>query len=140
MRAGLFLSLFLASWFAIPVAGAEIYTWVDASGKKHFSDKPPEEASDVDREEIELHNIDFGYPPGIVAGPARGEGEASRMRTSAGAQQADEACRKARADLRILAGSVVFTNEDGVEIKVSEHDRQAMEKELRSAIQKECRD
>lgn len=144
MRAVILLSLSLAIWLTLPVAGAEIYTWVDANGKKHFSDTPPaesaEDGSDVDREEFELHNIDFGYPPGIVVNPARDQGKANRKRTSARAQQADEACRKARADLRILAGRVVFTNADGVEIKVPEQERQAMEKALRSAIQTECRD
>lgn len=145
VQRGLLLLLALGTYVAMTAAGAEIYSWVDEEGKRHFSDTPPmeteKEGAEVSRQEIELHNIDFGYPPGIVVDPDREERQGRhRQRTSAEAQQLNEACRKARADLDLLSGRVVFTGKDGKEIRVTESQRQAIEKSLRAAIRKECRD
>ncbi len=120
---------------------AEIYTWVDENGKTHFSDQPPADRNintEV-KKEIELHNIDAGYPAGIVVDPDRKRhNKEIAVQKAAVAKRTNKACSKAKTDLRMLSGRVAFRDERGNEVRVSEKDRVKMEKSLREAIRKRC--
>lgn len=134
---GRLLVILLVAWAS--QATAEVYTWVDEDGKQHFSDKPPSEETEVREEEYELENIDAGYPPGIVVDPTRQEREqAERAQRAARANELNEACRKARANLDTLSGRVIFMDEDGSEVFVSEREREAMERKYRTSIEEHC--
>ena len=41
------LVLLVIAVFGISVANADVYTWVDENGVRHYSDSPPEEAEDA---------------------------------------------------------------------------------------------
>lgn len=121
-------------------ATAEIYSWIDEDGNTHFSDEPPRgDASQVREEEVELHNIDQGYPPGIVVDPEREsrQREKARQQAAATAQKRND-CQKARRELGILSGRVIFKDESGNEVQVTEKERAAMAKEFRKQIGEYC--
>ena len=45
-----FLNIFIIlmiTFFAVSVVNADVYTWIDENGDRHFSDSPPEDAEDV---------------------------------------------------------------------------------------------
>jgi len=122
-------------------ATAEIYTWVDENGKKHFSDQPPadQNISTEVTKEIKLLNIDAGYPAGIVVDPTRkGRKKEKALQKAAAAERMNETCARAKTDLEMLSGRVVFHDEGGNELRVSEADRVKMEKSLRAVIKERC--
>jgi Domain of unknown function (DUF4124) len=123
-------------------AAGEVYIWTDESGHKHFSDLPPADGSVTPKikKEIELHNIDAGYPAGIVVDPTRQRRQgAAAVQNAAAAKRVDQECSRAKFDLRKLSGRVVFHDDQGNQIKVSERERIQMEKSLRADINTNCR-
>lgn len=119
---------------------ADVYSWTDEDGNKHFSDEPPAKgARDVRKEKFEPHNIDSGYPPGIVVNPNTDaeEREQSEREAKAAARKRED-CQKARKQLRVLSRPVIFKDEDGNQVYVSEKERAEMERELRAKIEKHC--
>lgn len=121
-------------------ATAEIYSWVDEDGNTHFSDEPPRsDASQVREEKVELHNIDQGYPPGIVVDPERKsrEREKAQQQAAVSAQKRDD-CEEARRELGILSGRVIFRDENGNEVQVTEKERAAMAQKFRKQVEEYC--
>ena len=43
------LSAFLLTFYGVVSLNAQVYTWTDENGVKHYSDQPPEEAKDVEK-------------------------------------------------------------------------------------------
>lgn len=119
---------------------AEIYSWVDEDGNKQYSDEPPtDEAREVRKEEFEPENIDRGYPPGLVVQPTteKEQREQSQQEAALAARKRED-CQKARKKLRTLSGRVIFKDDDGNDVYVSEKERAEMERELRAKIEKHC--
>lgn len=42
------LIILMITFIAVSVANADVYTWVDENGDRHYSDSPPEEAEDAE--------------------------------------------------------------------------------------------
>lgn len=121
-------------------AVAEIYSWIDEDGNKHFGDEPPaEDARDVREEKYEPHNIDSGYPPGIVVNPnTEAEEREQSERDARVAARKREDCQKARKKLRTLSRPVIFKDDDGNQVYVSEKERAEMERNFRAKVEKHC--
>ena len=122
-------------------ATAEVYTWIDENGERHFSDQPPADqniSAEVTRE-IELQNIDAGYPAGIVVNPTRKRRKQEKaQQKAAAAEKMNIECARARADLATLSSPVIFRDETGQQVRVSEKDRAKMENSLRMLIKEHC--
>ena len=126
------------------VNSAQVYTWVDEKGKKHYSDQPPgdqqQQVTDIQTRAFELENIDEGYPAGIVADPNR---KARQKKQDAKHKQTraklEEQCQRARADLSMLSGRVSFDDGAGSEVYVTEQQRKEMQKSLDAVISEHCR-
>ncbi|MBD3646772.1 MAG: DUF4124 domain-containing protein [Pseudomonadales bacterium] len=138
----------MAIWRSLPVfcilvsmsAMGQIYSWIDEDGNRHFSDEPPaEEARQVREENIELHNIDRGYPPGVVVDPEREVRKREKVQQQvADAQKKREVCAEAKRRLKILSGRVIFTDEQGNDIPVSEKERAEMARKFRAQVAEYC--
>ena len=127
---------------------AEIYRWIDAQGKTHFSEHPPgdqvksEEVSsqlsplnrDSSSEETKkLQQLFKGATP---------EEQALQQQEKAQQQQRDQqknlVCNKAKKQLQILKGPVYFTDNNGKEYSVSEEERQGRVSRLEQEIRRHC--
>lgn len=135
--------LFICLCLWLPsVQATEVFVWIDAQGKKHFSDQPTDEALDsgvMVSEEIRLQNVDQGYPAGILGDPDRGERQAKVVKEKARlAATQEERCAEARSALSDISGRVTFSDDDGNVVKVTEAERRKMASDLGATIQKHC--
>lgn len=142
----------LIALVAILTAGnllaSEVYVWTDENGKKHFSDRPPEENVEVQQETYELENVDGGYPttsPNLhmdstesYADKKRRERLERQEASQAKKQYMASACKDAKLRLSSIRGRVNFYDENGNMMQVTEADRRREEIELRAAIAKHC--
>lgn len=132
------------AWFVILlmplVVEAEVYTWVDEDGKRHYSDQPPADAGhEVEQKDYEITNIDRGYPPASVIPRDEDEpGPEERERDAAHQKQLAAACAEARERLRTMRGPVRFWDEDGHPVHVTEREREAMARDLEKEIEERC--
>lgn len=127
---------------------AEIYRWTDAQGKLHFSDQPPEH--EVTSEEVskqlpplnrdtstgetqKLQQLFRGATPEEQALQQQQQVEQQRKE-----QKINNACQKARQELRILKGKVFFTDKHGEEIIVTEGEREQRANRLERQIKQHC--
>ncbi len=142
----------LITLVAILTAGnlfaSEVYVWTDENGKKHFSDRLPEQNVEVQQESYELKNVDDGYPttsPNLHMDSTESYAYKKR-RERLERQEADQArkqymasaCQDATRRLSTIRGRVNFYDDNGNIMKVTEADRRKEEHELRAAIAKHC--
>lgn len=139
--------LFVFILFGPVLAQAEMYRWVDDEGKVHFSDKKPgdREAEDIS-ERVKRQNTDYGgrsakqqleqYDRNRAARST--EREQKQQLTSKGEEQRKQACNKARRELRIIKGRVIFLDKNNKEIKVTEKERAQKALVLEQQIKKYC--
>lgn len=131
----------------VPLAQAEMYRWVDANGKVHFSDKQPAGTNAEDISDSVKHtNTDIGgrsakqqlqkYERNKAA--KQTEKKQSEAYASAAEKQRNEQCQAARKHLKILQGRVIFYDDDHKEVKVSEAERVQKAQELEAQIKKYC--
>jgi hypothetical protein len=132
--------LVLFSAIAVAQALAEVYEWVDDKGRKQFSDKPPPAAGTAfERRLYDLENIDEGYPAPVVHNPQTPEQQALAAKQAEARRKAlESACRKARQQLWVLRGPVIYRDADGNNVPVSEAQREAHAERLNAAIEKRC--
>lgn len=132
------------AWLAIlmmPLTlDAEVYTWVDENGKRHYSDQPPVEVErEVERKDYEITNIDRGYPPAsAIPRDEKTPDPAEQARREADEERLAAACAQARERLRMMRGPVRFWDEDGNQVHVTEREREAMARDLEKEIQQRC--
>ncbi len=126
---------------------AEVYRWIDEDGNVHFSDKKPEQidAEDIS-ERISNTNIDESSEAmrrlDQVLSETVGEKQVrdkELINDRKAQEHLERVCAKAREDLRILRGRVVFIDENGVSQSVSESQREVEAKKLESEIQNRCK-
>lgn len=131
-----------------PLSQAAIYRWVDESGKVHFSDKQPENHSNAQEisgnlrplnhdssatETEKLKAVFQGETAEEKAFNARQQVEREKQRLL---KQQD--CQKARNQLSVMRGRVVFKDAEGKDIIVSEEERQQQAKQLEQQVQIHC--
>lgn len=143
------MRIFLFVILALPfTASAEIYKWTDAEGRVHFGDKPTDQK--VQAKEIEVKD----YMPGTDAGTREINQRRQRVMNpgSEGKQKANEQdganaaaeaqqqrCEVARDTLRKISGRVVFTDDNGKPLHVTEQQRIEKQRELDAWVRENCR-
>jgi len=126
---------------------AEVYRWVDDDGNVHFSDKKPAEmeAEDISKK-IANTNIDESSEAmqrlDRVLSESEGEKQI-RGKTEKKArleqEQRNRVCEKARKELSILKGRVVFVDKNGESYNLSEAQRKVQASELEAEINQHCK-
>ena len=124
-------------------ASAQVYRWVDANGKVHYTDKKPAtEAEDV-TQQVSKQNIDTSSAElRKVEQILRKENDADReyqqARAAEDAQRRAAICRAAQARLKTISGLVIFHDEEGKVVKVTEQERQQKVAEVKAVINENC--
>jgi hypothetical protein len=142
----LYPALFLLVAFLLPIsATAQIYKWVDQSGKTQYGDRPPSE-----RKESQLLKVN----PERQAAPAsstwedndrefrkrRIERQMQAEKETAPIAAAQQICMNARHALQMLDGKVVFRLSDkGERVYMEDEERNAVEKKAMQDIATYCR-
>jgi len=102
-----------------------LYHWVDEQGRRHFSDRPPEESTDTHEMELpaapkisdpqETREIHQRLQRVLRANEQKREQEAqtSASEEARRRQELAPACRQARRDLAVLDGPFVYVESDG---------------------------
>ena len=138
MRNFLLLS-FLA--LALPLEAAQLYKWVDADGKVHYSDKPPAGNVSAEKQKIKkLQNVDQSYTAVQEANLVHenyGDDPAPAKSKKNQKWEKWECARLAR-ELEVTRGPVIYYDENGREIKYTEKERQADEANLQAQFEKHC--
>jgi len=126
---------------------AEVYRWVDDDGNVHFSDKKPAEmeAEDISKK-IANTNIDESSEAmqrlDRVLSESEGEKQI-RGKTEKKArleqEQRNRVCERARKELSILKGRVVFVDKNGESYNLSEAQRKVQASELEAEINQHCK-
>ncbi|MCB1668868.1 MAG: DUF4124 domain-containing protein [Porticoccaceae bacterium] len=127
------------------VASAQIYRWVDEHGEVHFSDKKPDtgKAEDVSAD-LKTINVDSSASETeklsqIFKGETPEEKNYHLDKQKKQQSRMQQACIKAKRNLKTLRGRFYMTGEDGKEIVVSEDEQQRMIESLEEQIRKHCR-
>lgn len=129
---------------AASAQAAEVYRWVDAEGRVHFGDRPPQEAeASAERAELKpINSADAIQPRDTsVRRPARVEQQyesRKQQQQQRQQQQMAAACREARNQLRILQGPVYFVDADGREVQISERERRERAQQLEHEVARAC--
>ena len=128
---------------------AEVYKWVDEQGNVHFGDRPPqkEKATNLSDSLKPLNLSTDLSNPGMIRNAEqarqdelnRTRNEQERKQQIANSKQYQEYCKEAKRRLRNISGPVVFYDEQGKQVKVTEKEREKMEQELRIEIEKNCK-
>lgn len=137
--------ILLASFsFASTQSHSEVYRWVDDQGKVHFGDKAPDnkQAKEISTQ-LQKQNVDYSAPltqQSLQQLKSRQQALSteSQQQTDPNAEQRDSICRNAKQRLRIIEGPVVFLDDNGEAIEVSEVQRQQRADALENQIKKNC--
>lgn len=129
-------------------SSAEVYKWVDEQGNTHFGDRPParEKATDLS-DTLKPLNIstDLSNPNMIRNAEQSRMDELNRKAQEQHKQKASQPdkkqqyCKQAKKRLYDISGPVVFYDEHGKAMKVTEKERKRMEQKLRAEIDKNCK-
>lgn len=124
-------------------ASAQVYRWVDENGKVHYTDKKPAtEAEDV-TQQVSKQNIDTSSAElRKVEQILRKENDADReyqqAREAEDAQRRAAICKAAQARLKAISGYVIFHDDEGKVIKVTEQERQQKVADVKAVIAENC--
>lgn len=145
MKRTLFWILLPALAWQLPAAAEELYRWVDADGKVHFGDRPPQDAA-VESIEAKLKPINRAdatrredFPDTRRAQQIEQQYQSEkRLQYQQQARRAQQVCSRARRELEILKGPVYFVDAEGNESTISERERQAQARALEAQIREYC--
>lgn len=123
--------LLLACWLFPQLLMAEVYKWVDETGKTHFGDKAPEKTTAENiSQSVEKTNLDTSIKNTKASFSDSGEktvDEIEIQKQQEAEKQAaiEKPCRKLKKDIDVIASgkSVAFFDKDGKEYNVPEADR-----------------
>jgi hypothetical protein len=147
----------LVTLFALPLAAsAQIYSWKDASGKVHYSDKPPIEKK-VQTRELKSGKASGGETAapaskertGDGTAPGKGEGGANGTTAKNNADQALEEAearqklcdnaRKRLIQLEATGGVLLTKNEKGEQVPLVGGARKAETEAARKDVEQWCK-
>ncbi|KZZ62631.1 hypothetical protein A3762_13145 [Oleiphilus sp. HI0125] len=132
-------------------AHGQVYKWVDDEGKTHFGDRPPTGTSATNiSDDIQPLNIstDLSNPEMVKNAKEQWRAEkiqAAEQKILLEKQNAEiqaakkKYCEEAAKRLADIQGPVVFYDEHGEFVKVTEQEREQREKDLRAEIQRTCK-
>jgi hypothetical protein len=128
---------------------SQVYVWTDENGKKHFSDTPPAEQTEVKQETYQVQNVDGGYPHTDPDSYKHIQESWADKKKREKLEQAEYErrkqeymrgpCQEAQQRLSLLQGPVAFFDDDGKEIRVSEAQRRQEVTDLTADIRKYCK-
>tara|TARA_R110002167_G_scaffold116338_6_gene291389 strand:+ start:274 stop:657 length:384 start_codon:yes stop_codon:yes gene_type:complete len=125
---------------------SEVFQWTDENGQTHFSDRAPKLIQSNNISE-QLNNInitsDLSSPEMMLrheqTKDAEREAKYKKQQEKRNKQPTkSERCKEAQDLLRRVKGRVVFVDEQGKELKVSEEDRKQRAIQLESLVRKLC--
>ena len=125
-------------------ATAEVYRWVDNSGKVHYTDKKPAPTAENITKKVSKQNVDSSSGElrkveQIHNRNAARQQEHPHTRAQTNAQQQRQSeCSAAQQRLNKISGRVIFLDDDGKVVTVNEQERQTMVAELKQEIQTNC--
>lgn len=137
-------TLVLIGLFSFSInTSAEVYRWVDDKGKVHYTDKKPAPNAENITKEVNKQNLDSSSKEvERVAQIIREEEEAKRAlqekQTQAYAQAMQAPCAAAKERLKKMKGYVIFIDDAGKAVTVTEKERQEKVTELESFIHSNC--
>ena len=146
MKTIVLLILVCATTMALHVH-ADAYRWVDDKGNVHFGDRPPDKSAAEDiSAQIDQQNVDESSATTnkLLEQQDRRDAaiktEQNQLNARGGNQQEQrrKACKEARRQLKILKGRVVFFDNDGREIEVTEKERDAQAASLEQLVAARC--
>ncbi|MFT6122288.1 MAG: hypothetical protein ACJASG_000811 [Oleiphilaceae bacterium] len=125
---------------------SEVYRWTDANGQVHFGDRAPAgEHSDNISRRLDNINIstDLSSPELMLKQAEQKEARQNEKRQKLIALKKklpsiSEVCINARRYLSTIEGRVVFTDENGNEVKVTEQERKNEALTLKKMISQKC--
>lgn len=128
------------------MAKAEIYQWTDEHGQLHFGDRPPQDRQSSNiSETLQSINISNEFSsPEMLLKHEQLKTEERQKAFDAHQQSIDQqrslskACRDAKIMLKKLTGRVVFVDEQGRDLGVSEKERQKRAQEMKDAVKIHC--
>lgn len=136
--------LFFLLWSSQTLS--EVYRWTDQNGRTHFGDRPPEQgvAKDIS-DTLDKINISSDYStPEMMLRHAQDRDAERQKRLELWQEKQkntptqSERCSKARKQLEIIKGPVVFIDDNGKDLKISEATRKQRVSDLEKLIQKHC--
>lgn len=125
---------------------SEVYQWTDKHGRTHFGDRPPQEVDSKDiSKKLDRINItsDYNSPDMMLRHEKSKDAERQKLiddwkeRRKNHVSMPDR-CKAARQHLTAIKGRVVFVDDNGKEVKVSEEMRKQRVKRLEQWVQKYC--
>ena len=125
---------------------AEIFKWTDENGQTHFGDRPPENKKAMEISS-QLENINISRDLSSPEMMLKHEKMKAQEKQRQASEQHDHEkrqrtlsneCQKAQKSLWKLKGRVVFRDELGNEIKVSETERKRRALEMENMVRKHC--
>ena len=127
-------------------AWSEVYQWKDAKGQMHFGDRAPiGKHSDNISSRLDKINLstDLSSPELMLKHAEQKEARQNEKRQKLIEQRKNmpslsEACMNARNYLSKIEGRVVFTDEHGKEVKVSEQERKNKVLKVKKIIRQKC--
>mgnify|MGYP000069985134 FL=1 len=127
-------------------AWSEVYQWKDENGQIHFSDRAPAgKHSDNISSQLDHINIstDLSSPELMLKHAEQKEARKNEKRQKFLEQykklpSLSEACMNARRYLSVIEGRVVFTDNNGKEVKVSEQERKNKVLKVKKIISQKC--
>ena len=128
-------------------AWSEIYQWTDDKGQTHFSDRAPSKTKSKEiSKQVDQINLasDLSSPEMMLRHEQSKDAERQKHYQDWKKQQEssptkDEKCKELTKLLEIIQGRVVFVDEQGKDMKISEKLRQQRSKQLEDGIRKHCR-
>ncbi|AWF83066.1 hypothetical protein BTJ40_20820 [Microbulbifer sp. A4B17] len=138
-------SIFGSLLLAANISAGELYRWIDEDGRVHFGDRPPvhAEAKDISSKltPINSANATTARSRNQSAQPRNVEQQyQDRLNREAQErqQQLDKACSKARKNLEILRGRVIFLDDNGKEVRRTEREREQMAEDYQRQVNLYC--
>ena len=124
-------------------ATAEIYRWVDKDGKVHYTDKKPAPDAENITKDVSKQNVDSSSREVARINQMHREDEESKRATQqqqaqARAQAMEAPCTAAKTRLAKIKGRVIFIDDTGRAVTVTEKERQARVAELERDIRNNC--
>lgn len=123
-------------------AQAEVYRWTDANGKVHFGDKKAGATAENITEKVSKTNVDTSTAEHQkLESVFRKENDADREYKQQQVQPNQELlrqCAEAKKYLDTINGRVMFIDDKGKDVKVTEEERKQRVKDMQQQINEHC--
>lgn len=122
---------------------AEVYRWVDKNGKVHYTDRKPAPDAENITKDVNKQNIDSSSREIEKINQMQREEEEEKRKSQqrqaqARAQAVQAPCAAAKTRLKQMKGHVIFVDDMGKAVTVTESERQKKVVELEREIHINC--